>query len=270
MFPGVDGFHWSAGHIAFIALFLAVALTIGATVATAVLRSVRDFRARRTGSICWKIEFEELPGAERRCRHEVAGRVKDRICQNAFDCGNCRDFARLAELPAHAVQVPLGLSLPQDRLYHRGHTWVRNEEDGTVTVGLDDLAQRMIGEPESVELPAPGAEIERDGPAWQLRKRGRLIRVRAPIAGTVVDRGGPQNEWSLKLRPRDSTDIRHLLRGVEVSAWMSRELERLQLELSQPGTAPALADGGVLVRGLMDAVPDADWDTVLAATFLEP
>jgi hypothetical protein len=45
-------------------------------------------------------------------------------------------------------------------------------------------------------------------------------------------------------------------------------LERLQLQLRTPHTPPALADGGTLLPDLMDALPDADWDTVLADTFL--
>jgi hypothetical protein len=68
---------------------------------------------------------------------------------------------------------------------------------------------------------------------------------------------------------REPATLRHLLRGPEVYGWMSRELERLQLQLRAPNSAPALADGGVLMPDLMDAVPQADWDTVLADTFLQ-
>jgi hypothetical protein len=41
------------------------------------------------------------------------------------------------------------------------------------------------------------------------------------------------------------------------------------MQLRTPNTPPALADGGVLLPELMDAVPEADWDTVLSDTFLE-
>jgi hypothetical protein len=33
MFPGIDGFHWTVGHVLFLSLFFAVALTIATTVA---------------------------------------------------------------------------------------------------------------------------------------------------------------------------------------------------------------------------------------------
>ena len=78
--------------------------------------------------------------------------------------------------------------------------------------------------------------------------------------------------WYLKIRPRldpkAPSTLRHLLRGPEIHGWVLREMERLQLQLRAPNSPAALADGGVLVSGLMDAVPDADWDFVLADTFL--
>ena len=85
--------------------------------------------------------------------------------------------------------------------------------------------------------------------------------------------GGAKEGWYLKIRPRldasDPATLRHLLRGPEVHGWLLRELERLQMQLLAPNTPPALADGGVLLPGLMDAVPEADWEIVLADTFLE-
>ena len=75
MFPGIDGFHWTFGHILFLALFFAVALTILLTVASAIRRTARDFRTHRAIDFCWHSDFAELPEADRRCRHELAGRV---------------------------------------------------------------------------------------------------------------------------------------------------------------------------------------------------
>jgi hypothetical protein len=54
-----------------------------------------------------------------------------------------------------------------------------------------------------------------------------------------------------------------------VAGSLTGELDRLQLQLSAPDAPPGLADGGTLMPELMDAMPEADWDAVLAATFLE-
>jgi hypothetical protein len=273
MFPGIDGFHWTLGHVLFLSLFFTVALTILITVASAAWRTNRDFRSERAIDLWWRSQFAELPVSDRRCRHELAGRVLSRTCDKAFDCRHCEKYSQFAVLPATGNVGSLGLNFAEDRYYHRGHTWVKPEEDGTVSVGLDELAAHLLGTPDSVRLPGAGQKLEVNQTAWRMKKNGREIEVRAPIEGTVIGIGGPKEGWYLKVRPRldvrEPVTLRHLLRGPEVHAWLSRELERLQLQLRSPNTAPALADGGVLMPDLMDAVPEADWDAVLADTFLQ-
>lgn len=272
MFPGIDGFHWALGHVLFLSLFFAVALTILVTVASAAWRTTREFRSDRAIDLWWRSQFAELPVSDRRCRHELAGRVLSRTCDNAFDCRHCEKYSQYAVLPATGNIGSLSLDYADDRYYHRGHTWVKPGEDGTVTVGLDELAAHLVGTPDSVRLPETGQQLVVNQTAWRIKKNGREIEVRAPIEGTVVKVGGPKEGWYVKIRPRldvrEPATLRHLLRGPEVHGWMSRELERLQMQLRAPGTAPALADGGVLMPDLMNAVPEADWDAVLTDTFL--
>lgn len=269
MFPWVDGFHWSPGHIIFLSLFFAVVLTILSTIVSAVWRTASDFRTHRATEMCWRLNFAELPEAERRCRHQLAGRVPHRTCDNAFDCRHCPKYGELAALPARNPSWNVGVNFSNNLLYHRGHTWVRPEDDGTLTVGLDEFAHHLIGHPDSVQLPVKDSKTESNGIAWRMMKNGHEIRVRAPIDGTVVSTGGDKHGWYLKLRPRDPVDLRHLLRGAEVSGWLSGEVDRLQRQFSTPNAPHCLALGGPLMPELMDAMPAADWDTVLAAIFLE-
>lgn len=273
MFPGIDGFHWTLGHVLFLSLFLAVTLTILATVASAALRTLGEFRSHRAIALWWHSQFNELPESDRRCRHELAGRVLFRTCDNAFDCRHCEKYSQYAVLPSTGNVTSVGLEYSPNRYYHRGHTWVEPSDDGTVTIGLDELATRLVGVPQLVKMPALGDELELNQTAWRMKKNSREIQVRAPIEGTVVGLGGPKRGWYLKIRPRlpldQASTLRHLLRGPEVHGWITRELERLQLQLRAPNTSPALADGGVLMTDLMNAVPQADWDTVLMDTFLQ-
>jgi hypothetical protein len=269
MFPWVDGFHWSPGHIIFLSVFFTVVLIILTTFAWAIWRTASDFRTHRATETCWRLNFAELPEAERRCRHELAGRLPHRVCNNAFDCRHCSKYAEFAVLPSKTVAGNAGVNFSDNLLYHRGHTWVRPEDNGTLTIGLDDFAHHLIGHPDSVYLPAKGSEIESNGIAWRMTKNGHEIGVRAPIDGTVVSTGGAKDAWYLKIRPRKPADLRHLLRGPEVPGWLAGEVDRLQLQFSGPDAPPCMADGGTLLPDLMDVMPAADWDTVLAATFLE-
>lgn len=272
MFPGVDGFHWTVGHVLFLSIFFAVVVTIIVTVIRAALRTAHELRTRPATELSWNSDFAEIPESERRCRHELAGRVHSRTCENAFDCRHCANYSNFEALPDSGAGHELGITYSPNRLYHRGHTWVEPDKDGCLTVGLDDLAEHIIGKPDSVEMPQVGAELDLNGTAWRMKKNGMEIPVRAPIEGTVAAVGGADAGWYLKIRPRlnpsDPLTLRHLLRGVEVNGWLARELERLHNQLQAPNAVPTLADGGVLVNGLMDAVPEANWDAVLADTFL--
>ncbi len=274
MFPGIEGFHWTIGHVTFLGIFYVVVLMIAATAALALWRAVRDRRARRTETIAWKVNFHDLPALDRVCRHVFTGEFRQRFCDHELDCRQCRVHKRLLEKhpprEVHEEALVAGLHVPADRLYHRGHTWVRQEQDGTVTVGLDELAARLVGEPEAVELPAAGTGLAVNGTGWHLRRRGSDVRVLSPVDGEVIATGGPEAGWYLKLKPAGGKlDARHLLRPDEAVPWLRREIERLQASLSGGRLSTSLADGGVLVEDLSRAIPDQNWEAICGDVFLQ-
>ena len=276
MFPGVDGFHWTLTHILFLTIFALVLSTVAVTAVAAALRTVRKIRRGHSDRIRWKADFEDLPGAERACRHAITGTAPGRVCPNALDCRVCDQHAHFAALedPCDSgadLGLPYGLHYPARRYYDRGHTWVELSDDGLLTVGLDDLGLRLAGRFDRMELPRVGKRLSTRGRAWTIVSGGIKVKVRSPISGIVVATGGPADGWYLKVRPaRQPADLRHLLRGPEVGAWLRHELERLQILLAPASTGPSLADGGTLEPDLPEAQPNADWHNVYSAMFLEP
>jgi glycine cleavage system H protein len=215
-----------------------------------------------------------LRAAERECRHNLTGEMPGRLCPLAFDCRECEKHAKfIAKHPParleDAEEEIFGMAFPLDRLYHRGHAWMRREANGVVTVGLDDLGRRLLGEPDSVTLPQPGRRVAVNGTAWRARKRNAEVRVLSPVDGEVLETGGPNRGWYLKVKP-DNQNTTHLLRPHEVRPWLMREMERLQLALAGEGKAPTLADGGVPVADIAASCPQADWDAVCGEMFLHP
>jgi glycine cleavage system H protein len=261
-------------RIVFLGAFYTVAAIITATLLCALMRARRALARNEGPSIRWHSDFGDLPVADRACRHALTGETPGRICPNAFDCRIC---ARHAQLTAHAPAPPApgrddeisGMSFPLDRLYHRGHAWLKPEPDGTVRIGLDDLGRHLMPHPDTVELPSPGMVLQVNAAAFRIGRNGTAVRILSPVDGEVVETGSPEKGWYLRVRP-SSSDFTHLLRGAEVRAWVMRELERLQLALTAEGAAPSLADGGVPVDDLPASFPSADWDTVSGEMFLAP
>jgi hypothetical protein len=262
--------------IIFLGAFYTVLVVVATTLASALWRSIRDLRRGKAEHVRWHSDFHDLPAGDRACRHVLTGEFQRRECPNAFDCRVCGTHRQCIERhPPRAVAEPeeevFGMSFPLDRFYHRGHTWARPEKDGTVTIGLDELGTRILGTPDSVELPQPGTHIEASGTAFRVRRREADVRVLSPVDGEVVETGGPGRDYFLRVRPvGDGFDLRHLLSGWEIRPWLMREMERLQLALAAEGAGATLADGGVPVADIAASYPKADWDAVCGEMFLQP
>jgi glycine cleavage system H protein len=77
--------------------------------------------------------------------------------------------------------------LPGDLKYTKDHEWLRQEEDGSVTVGITDHAQSALGDLVYVELPEVGQEVESGGEMAVVESVKAASDVYAPIGGTVTE-----------------------------------------------------------------------------------
>ena len=282
MFPWVHEFRWELGHLIFTGGFATV-LVIVLTAITVVLKKIyRIYKDRQVEKIVWQATFEDFPAQTRTCRHEMSGLFARRTCNNYFDCRECAINKQLIQYGVPEAEMRnagndgdteiFGLNIPLDRMYHRGHTWVKQDEDGNFLVGLDDFGKRLIGKPEKLAFPEVGTRLYANGTAWTVKRGNADARILSPVDGEVLETGDDEKGWYLKIKPAaDNGDTSHLLKnGKEVKAWFMKELERLQFALATDNVGASLADGGVLIDDLPKSHPEADWDGVYGEIFLEP
>lgn len=106
------------------------------------------------------------------------------------------------------------MKIPENLRYTAEHEWLREEGDGTVTVGITDHAQAELGDVVYVELPAAGDEVEQGASFGVIESVKAASDLFAPVSGAVIAVNGaleaaPQqvNEdpygagWLLKLNP---------------------------------------------------------------------
>lgn len=103
------------------------------------------------------------------------------------------------------------------------HEWVKDNGDGTVTIGISEHAQEMLGDVVFVDLPDTGDEIEA-GESFSLVESVKAASdIYAPISGEIVEineelEDSPEliNEesyeggWIVKVKMSDSSELDNL------------------------------------------------------------
>lgn len=76
--------------------------------------------------------------------------------------------------------------IPDDLRYTTSHEWVRQNDDGTVTVGITDYAQAKLGDLVFVEPPESGRSVAAGEACAVVESVKAASDVYSPVSGTVV------------------------------------------------------------------------------------
>ena len=76
--------------------------------------------------------------------------------------------------------------IPSELKYTKSHEWVRDEDDGTVTVGITDHAQELLGDLVFVELPEIGTEMSAEDAVCVVESVKAASDVYMPVSGEIV------------------------------------------------------------------------------------
>jgi len=173
-------------------------------------------------------------------------------------------------------------ALPLDRLFHRGHAWLRSDEDGSVTVGLTDFAAKLVGPLTRISLPAVGATVGQGEMAWRMvAEDGKAVDMLSPVDGTVVEVNSQVaahaasaetdpygHGWLIKVRPsRLRANEINLLSGQAARRWMDEVLVGLRGQLA-PSLGSLAQDGGAPMHGMARAIDPEHWDELAAGLLL--
>jgi len=104
------------------------------------------------------------------------------------------------------------------------HEWARFEDDGTVTVGISNHAQELLGDIVFVELPEVGSNIEMKASVAVVESVKAASDVYTPISGEVMEvnedlvsnpeiiNSSPYNQgWFFKVKPQNINELNEML-----------------------------------------------------------
>ncbi|MBB5014580.1 glycine cleavage system protein GcvH [Rehaibacterium terrae] len=114
--------------------------------------------------------------------------------------------------------------IPGDLKFMKSHEWARVEDDGTVTVGISDHAQGLLGDLVYVELPNVGDQVEAGAACAVVESVKAASDVYSPVSGKIVavnealtDKPETINEdaygegWIFVVRMDDAEQLNELL-----------------------------------------------------------
>ncbi len=189
--------------------------------------------------------------------------------------GGKRATARAAARSSMVRHAGGWFHLPAGVHLHPGHTWARLEPDGLVTVGMDDLATKLVG-PIAVQVPALGAALQQGDAALAVTAGARSVSLAAPVDGTVVAVNAaarPHEDpygagWLFRVRaPRLAANLRQLLSGSAALRLLEDASERLAQRMN-PELGAVLQDGGAPISGIAQTLAGDSWDALAREFFL--
>ncbi len=124
---------------------------------------------------------------------------------------------------------------PTNLKYTATHEWVKTEADGSVSVGITQHAQELLGDMVFVECPDVGRKLKQGEECAVVESVKAAADVYAPVAGTVTagnaDLDGapekinqdPYGAWIFKMKPDNAADLNGLLDAAAYQAHVDSE-----------------------------------------------
>ncbi|WP_456405413.1 glycine cleavage system protein GcvH [Thiolapillus sp.] len=119
---------------------------------------------------------------------------------------------------------------PEELKYTKSHEWVRDEGDGTVSIGITDHAQELLGDLVFVELPEIGAQLSAGDECAVVESVKAASDIYSPLDGEVVAANetladtpeaineDPYANWIFKLKPSNPAQLDELLDAAAYAA----------------------------------------------------
>ena len=115
-------------------------------------------------------------------------------------------------------------TIPSELKYTKEHEWIRNNGDGTATVGITDFAQGELGDIVFVDISSLNDDVDQDASFGTIEAVKTVSDLFMPVSGTIVEvnhslendpelvNNDPYGEgWLVKIRLSDPGQIDALL-----------------------------------------------------------
>lgn len=174
-------------------------------------------------------------------------------------------------------------SIPGGVLISQGHCWADMAQNGSVKVGLDDFAKKLIGRIDDIEFPTVGMTVKAGQLLFSVRQKHRRAQFYAPVSGQVekinqalsedceaLEMTPYQNNWVCVI-DGDNLDIEvpTLKIGKSAVALFQEDINRFRAfmkDIVKKDARRVYMDEAIHV-GELEQLDDAQWEKIVKELF---
>jgi len=127
-------------------------------------------------------------------------------------------------------------NIPVELRYTKSHEWARQNDDGSVTVGISDNAQDQLGDMVYIEVPEVGQTVESGEACAVVESVKAASDVYSPVSGEVVEvnetlADAPETVnqdaygagWLFRVLPSNAAELDDLMDGDAYAGFLEDE-----------------------------------------------
>jgi CheY-like chemotaxis protein len=172
-------------------------------------------------------------------------------------------------------------AIPGGVFLSEGHCWAAVAQDGTVKVGIDDFAKKLIGKIDDIEFPNLGMNIIKGQPLFIVRQNNKSIQFNSPVSGQVkkVNLEVGDDIGSLEFTTYEKnwiciidadkldTELSQLKIGKNAVGFYQEEIEKYSKEIKQVLKTGDSPEGSELMWGQLENLPEKEWYIITSEFF---
>ena len=162
-------------------------------------------------------------------------------------------------------------SIPSDMFFAKGHTWLRKNNDGLISIGIDEFGTMALGALSILNCAPIGKELKRGDMIFEGAYETKIVKFLSPVNGLVksVNKNmlgkkisNPYETWAVQIVSDDFSNKQEMfLSGKEAFNWIKKEFIKLKDFIINHSLKTDLAgatmfDGGSLSHDTISSLVD--------------
>jgi glycine cleavage system H lipoate-binding protein len=186
--------------------------------------------------------------------------------------------------PAFEPEIPqfdstifenMSFAIPSNTFFSKGHTWLRKNSDGLISIGIDEFGSMALGTLSILNCVPVGQDLKRGEMIFEGAYGNKIVKFLSPINGIVKSVNdnilgnkisNPYETWGVQLASKDfSKNQKSFMIGTEASNWIKKEYVKLKdfINIHSPKidlAGTTMFDGGSLSNDMISSLVDHSAD----------